>query len=136
MPILKRILRITVFTFGIATIVILALTGLILYNTPEPDSHAAAVHHEFQVQAAELDRRIRVCNNMIDGMLPGTNYINGAASHCALMWLQMKHLQLFVTEQNISDPTIAPLIESSFRAAARYAEYQKAMDHPQYNPYE
>jgi hypothetical protein len=131
----RRIIHATTLIVGGLVIASLIALMIIGYNTPQ-DSHAAAVRHEFEVQVAELDHRIHVCNSMIDGMIPGTSYVNGAASHCALMWTQMKHLELFVVEMHISKSNIDPLIEGSLRAAARYAEYQKAMNRPQYNPYE
>lgn len=129
----KRITKIVIYSVGVIAIVAGVFGFVAIFNPPPENPKVQAIKHEFRMQAMELDRRTQICNSMVDSMVPGTSYMNAAASHCALMWMQMKRFQMFVGTMHISDPEIQPLLENSFRAAARYAEYQKAMNRPQFH---
>lgn len=129
---IKSIVRFIAYAIGM--FVITGAIGYALYQRPQGSSalKAAAVHHEFLAQGSELERRIKNCNDQIDNINP--ELVSGAALHCALMWMQMKRFQTFVGQMHIQDPDVQPLIEGSLRAAARYAEYQTAINNPGFKP--
>lgn len=126
----KRFIRKTLIT---AAVVLVLMFSAAIFFAPRISTQQLAIQHEFEMQSLELSHRISNCNNAVDSMVPGTAYINAAAAHCALMWMQMKRLEAITIQARIPPITIHPLIEETIRAAARYAEYQTAMNRPQYH---
>lgn len=132
--ILARVIRsvLHVATVAVGAVAIIGLVVYLMYAPPPQNAKSVAIHHEFDMQSIELDRRIKVCNEQIDNFNP--EYTEGPALHCAQMWVQMKRVQAFVVQLHIANPETPSLIEGAFRAAARYAEYQAAVNHPRFKP--
>ncbi len=134
----KKIGRIarTVFRIGFITIGCLSLATILIvkFDRPAQTSKSITIQDEIFEQTRELNHRIKLCDEMIDSMNPSPDYQNMAAFHCGMMWVQMKKLEAFVTAAHVQDPTASLMVVETFRTAARYAEYQKAINQPFFKP--
>lgn len=135
LKIFNRSLRIIGLMVGIAALVGgLSFYIYTAYYLPPEDIKQLALEHEFRMQAKELDHRTHVCNEMVDNMTSSPEYLGTTAFQCAMMWKQLKLFEAFVTTMRIQDPEVKPLVEMAFRTAARYAEYQTAINRPNFKP--
>lgn len=106
------------------------ITFLVLIANTKPV--APQVDPVVRIHEQELSHRIQICSQAIDAMSP---QFSDAGFHCSMMWLEMKKIEAYMEKNNQKpDIEMKHLIMQTFNTAARYAEYQAAVNRPIFRP--